>query len=537
MRSPADMGTIQIDVTNACTLQCSNCTRFCGNHKKPFYMNYEDFKKAVNSLDGFNGVTGVMGGEPTIHPEFERFVLYLQDKFGKRKRENRLLYPQKDFIREIRRRECESCVIREREDGTRYIKSHGPGLWSNMSASYLKYYELIQDTFEVQYLNDHMNPSYHQPGLFARKDLDIPDKDWIRIRNNCWIQNEWSATITPKGAFFCEIAGALDMLFHGPGGWKVEPGWWRRTPEDFKEQLHWCELCGFALSTFVRNAEDAVDDVSPSVYEKLKKIGSPKYYSGRINLVKINSGVIDEESKAEIKTFNSYDRYMEHYEDRFSRNNSILYRCDYVESCIDNGEHYGSKVNKLMDEKAEWILLKQSEGQNTDDFKKLIGKVIWNPGTLHVGDGFLFFSKRALSIQKMGYVHISHMKSEKEFMESWQADKIVSLRDIEEKTKLKRAAIQPGKRYAIWGAGLYGEYITDAIRGSGGQLCLVADKSKDKQDTCFLGMSVCAPKYLADKSDLYDFLVIAHFTKFEEIEREALELGIPKEKIRLPYEL
>ena len=95
MRSPADMGTIQIDITNACTLQCSNCTRFCGNHKKPFFMNYEDFKKAVDSLEGFNGVTGVMGGEPTLHPEFERFVLYLQKKFGERKKENRLLYPQK----------------------------------------------------------------------------------------------------------------------------------------------------------------------------------------------------------------------------------------------------------------------------------------------------------------------------------------------------------------------------------------------------------------------------------------------------------
>ncbi len=537
MRSPADMGTIQIDITNACTLQCSNCTRFCGNHKKPFFMNYEDFKKAVDSVEGFNGVTGVMGGEPTLHPEFERFVLYLQKKFGKRRKENRLLYPQKDFIWEIRRRECESCVTREREDGSRYVKSHGPGLWSNMSASYLKYYEIIQDTFEVQYLNDHMNPSYHQPGLFSRKDLGIPDEEWIPIRDACWIQNEWSATITPKGAFFCEIAGALDMLFDGPGGWKVEPGWWKRTPEEFGDQLHWCEICGFALSTFVRNAEESIDDVSPTVYEMLKKVDSPKYKSGRINPVKINNGVIADESKAEVKAFTSYDRYMEHYEDRFNKNNSILFQCEYTEVSIQNGDIFGKWLNSLFQGEKEWILLKKDESVDVSLVTGLIGKTIWNPGSLVVGEGFLFFCKRALSIREMGHVAIAHMKNEKEFMEAWQSDKIVSLRDLEEKTKLKRPSIQAGKRYALWGAGLYGEFISDAVKGSGGLLTVIADKSEEKQGEKFAGIEVVAPEYLKDHQDEYDLLIISHFTRFEEIEREAISLGLLKEKIRLPYEL
>ena len=61
----------------------------------------------------------------------------------------------------------------------------------------------------------------------------MPDEVWLPLRDKCWVQNEWSASITPKGAFFCEIAAALDMLFDGPGGWKIEPGWWRRTPEEF----------------------------------------------------------------------------------------------------------------------------------------------------------------------------------------------------------------------------------------------------------------------------------------------------------------
>ena len=110
MRSPADMQTIQIDITNACNLACSNCTRFCGNHKKTFFMDFDTFKRAVDSLEGYNGVTGVMGGEPTLHPEFERFVLYIREKYGERKETNRMIYPQREFIKEIRRREFESHV-------------------------------------------------------------------------------------------------------------------------------------------------------------------------------------------------------------------------------------------------------------------------------------------------------------------------------------------------------------------------------------------------------------------------------------------
>ena len=51
MRSPQDMQIILIDITNACTERCSNCTRFCGNHKKPFFMTYGDGVSDINIDD------------------------------------------------------------------------------------------------------------------------------------------------------------------------------------------------------------------------------------------------------------------------------------------------------------------------------------------------------------------------------------------------------------------------------------------------------------------------------------------------------
>ena len=70
MRSPADMACIQIEVTNKCTRACANCTRLVGHHREPFFMSLADVRKAIVSLDGFKGNIGLMGGEPTLHPDF-----------------------------------------------------------------------------------------------------------------------------------------------------------------------------------------------------------------------------------------------------------------------------------------------------------------------------------------------------------------------------------------------------------------------------------------------------------------------------------
>ena len=69
----------------------------------------------------------------------------------------------------------------------------------------LVYAEVIQDTLKFEGLNDHSNAMYHQPILISRKEMGISDETWQEIRDNCWINMQWSASITPKGAFFCEI--------------------------------------------------------------------------------------------------------------------------------------------------------------------------------------------------------------------------------------------------------------------------------------------------------------------------------------------
>lgn len=438
MRSPKDMRIIQIDITNACPHRCSNCTRFCGHHEKPFFMDFDTFKRAVDSMEGYVGTIGIMGGEPTLHPEFERFVEYLDSRLPKeyRKRKNNFIFPQSSFMESIHDQEYENTIGYDAGGGKRDTVC-GAGLWSAMGASYKKHYEIIQDIFRYQAVNDHTNAMYHQPILISRKELGIADEEWIKLRNNCWINQMWSASITPKGAFFCEVAGALDMLFDGPGGWPIEKGWWKREEKDFGEQLQWCEICGIALDTFTRDANEEIDDVSPVLYEKLKKIKSPKMKQGKYKIIQIENGIIDEESKGGGKQLEGSGRYADSYESRFSATDTVLYpeglvgalfckKDDSLEAIMqtvrknqrhfkgywivaadknqmdeilkekecDNKvnilykEGFGRKLEYLLREcsSGEYLVLHSCEVEFSDVFWTKLSKCIINPGTLHFID-------------------------------------------------------------------------------------------------------------------------------------------------------
>ncbi len=192
MRPLADMDTIQIEITNYCHNICSNCTRLCGHHPKPYFMDLDDFAKAVKSMAGFQRMVGVMGGEPLYHPDFEKMCRYI----GKR-------FPPEQL-----------------------------GLWTCFPEGKEHYREIIVKTFGHIFLNDQSRPDIlHGPVLVASSE--IPGKEsskWYHI-DKCWVQNAWSASINPHGAFFCEIAAALSMVLDDGKpiqSWDVEPGWWEK---------------------------------------------------------------------------------------------------------------------------------------------------------------------------------------------------------------------------------------------------------------------------------------------------------------------
>lgn len=242
MKSIDQMETVQIELTSACVLSCSNCTRFCGHHKQNFFLAEDEFKRAIDSLVEFPKMVGFMGGEPLLHPKFEAYCDYALEKIGKRRL----------------------------------------GLWSTFPEKFKHYREVICRTFDHVFLNDHSRDDIpHGPVLVGIEEHVKDDADLYRIVDRCWLQNSWSAAINPKGAFFCEVAASMAYLFDGPEGWPVESGWWKRTPKDYGPQIEqWCRRCGCSLPLKRRMSSDGRDDISPVNLQRLQGI-SRKVDNGR----------------------------------------------------------------------------------------------------------------------------------------------------------------------------------------------------------------------------------------------------------------
>ena len=447
MRSPKDMGIIQIDITNACPHMCSNCTRFCGHHKKTFFMDFETFKKAVDSLDEFQNTVGIIGGEPTLHPEFEKFAEYIREKRVSKEVVPVIREPipsMKDFIPK-----------------NLHGSYHGPrnkiGLWSSLYKNYYKHFETINDTFRLQLLNDHDNTCLHQALLMPRKELGISDEEWIKKRDACWVQNTWSATITPKGAFFCEVAGALDMLFDGPGGWEIEPNWWKRTPEEFGEQLQWCELCSGCLDVPQRISNDERDDMTPQIFERLKAMGSPKI----------------SKKKYFVHNPQNFDKSAYH---TFTGGNEYIIAAGGLRTTNKNRDYYPKNFLQVtsqtlpfvlaMKKAQDWIILADNElnGQIAHIYFK---DVVINPGCVYMTDNnVVVFNVNAKSLREL-------LKSNKNFLETkniwnyYPPDKIVKV-NLSEAFYEKSVAdclseVPHGSKLVIFGADAFGRKLFERL--------------------------------------------------------------------------
>ena len=71
-----------IEITKRCPYKCKHCYNESDKHLNLKSMSFTDFKNACDKLKryGINRVT-LIGGEPTIHPQFTDFLLYCSDLF------------------------------------------------------------------------------------------------------------------------------------------------------------------------------------------------------------------------------------------------------------------------------------------------------------------------------------------------------------------------------------------------------------------------------------------------------------------------
>jgi len=236
MKDVSEAWCIQIEVTNACILSCAYCTRNVRHIDKPFFTDLETIEKALMSLEEWDKHVGLIGGEQTIHQKF-----------------------------------VEICELM-----TKYLPRKHRGLWTAGGMKYEKHKKLIDDTFGIINFNNHKMECHHQPMLIASDEI-IPDEKLRKeLIDNCWLQQEWSPSIGPNGAFFCEVAQSYDLLFDEKKGLPIEKDWWKKGIEHYQEQINtFCNKCSVCIPFESQVDTVMLELISPKNLERLKNANSP----------------------------------------------------------------------------------------------------------------------------------------------------------------------------------------------------------------------------------------------------------------------
>ena len=81
IRETRESKNIAIELTNACIMSCAYCTRNVRHVDEPFYLSITEFKRALKSLYGWKGKIILIGGEPTLHPNFKEICEIFKNEF------------------------------------------------------------------------------------------------------------------------------------------------------------------------------------------------------------------------------------------------------------------------------------------------------------------------------------------------------------------------------------------------------------------------------------------------------------------------
>ena len=240
MRAMSEQWAIQIDVTNRCPHGCSNCTRLTRHvQETPYFMPVEQFREILRCAapfptesppdpEGRTKVIGIIGGEPTLHPQFTELVDAIEELVPDRKHR---------------------------------------GLWTSLGPIYREHQARCGEVFGFQNKNAHDKPCWHQPVAVAARELMDDTRAMWKLIWDCWLQTHWCGSITPRGVYFCEVAATWDLLLRPEAeslALPVTDHFWNRSMIDFHPQMKaYCPLCGLAMPLPRRRDTDRRDDITP----------------------------------------------------------------------------------------------------------------------------------------------------------------------------------------------------------------------------------------------------------------------------------
>jgi hypothetical protein len=198
---------VEIDITWACNLRCNNCNRSCEQAPTGEGMTLGQIQHFVDESIGAGQQwrrIRLLGGEPTLHPQFLEMV---------------------DVLRAWRDAHAPGCQIEVASNG---YGDKVRGMLARIPADV--------------HVDNTQKSTVEQPFLsFNIAPVDQRRYRHADYRNACWVSENCGVGLTASGWYPCAIAGGIDRIVGHDMGRQTLPA----PTDDLHDQLEtFCRGCG-----------------------------------------------------------------------------------------------------------------------------------------------------------------------------------------------------------------------------------------------------------------------------------------------------
>lgn len=252
-----------INVTNACNLTCGGCNQLCGlfpkekiwfislNQLEKSILGFIEYKKQNWGRSDYkeeNKFCGLYGGEPTIHPQFDKII--------------EILYSYEDMPFCIytngRTFKNEMNLVDLTLPTSREISAQTMSIKMKRESKFEVLHQFHTHEKNVAYRIDFKDKDFRSkfaPSLCAPcdwQDQNKSRKEYVeQAKKVCYQWKNCEHSIYNGKAYACHLAAAMDHMFYeSKYGWELKQGEnpFDKTEKQINQQLeNFCYRCGYNL--------------------------------------------------------------------------------------------------------------------------------------------------------------------------------------------------------------------------------------------------------------------------------------------------